>query len=120
MLTRRQYELLCFIERYLEATGGVGPSYDEMATGIGAPGKSSVARLVDGLEERGYIRRLPRRARAIEILPATRAVARQPRRIVSLGRRRTIMAEVCKYNCGLQYVPRAGQRHGCERHRFAA
>ena len=66
MLTRKQYELLTFIQRRLGETG-VSPSFDEMKDALGLRSKSGIHRLITGLEERGFIRRLPHRARALEI-----------------------------------------------------
>src|SRR5205807_4752761 len=67
MLTRKQAELLRFIhERLKEA--GVPPSFDEMKDALDLRSKSGIHRLIMALEERGFIRRLPNRARAIEVL----------------------------------------------------
>jgi len=67
MLTRKQYELLRFIhERLKEA--GVPPSFDEMKEALDLRSKSGIHRLITALEERGFIRRLPNRARAIEVI----------------------------------------------------
>jgi len=67
MLTRKQHELICFIEDRL-ATTGVSPSFEEMKAALDLKSKSGVHRLISALEERGYIRRLPNRARALEVL----------------------------------------------------
>ena len=76
MLTRKQYELLIFINRRL-SDGGVSPSFEEMKEALGLKSKSGIHRLISGLEERGFIRRLPHRARALEVvrLPEDTAVA---------------------------------------------
>jgi repressor LexA len=76
MLTRKQYELLVFINRRL-SDGGVSPSFEEMKEALGLKSKSGIHRLISGLEERGFIRRLPHRARALEVvrLPEDTAVA---------------------------------------------
>lgn len=67
MLTRKQHELLMFInERLKEA--GVPPSFDEMKDALDLRSKSGIHRLIKALEERGFIRRLPNRARAIEVM----------------------------------------------------
>src|SRR6201991_3140930 len=67
MLTRKQFELLRFIhERLKEA--GVPPSFDEMKAALDLRSKSGIHRLITALEERGFIRRLPNRARAIEVI----------------------------------------------------
>jgi repressor LexA len=67
MLTRKQYELLIFIDRHLKAHG-VPPSFDEMKDALDLRSKSGIHRLITGLEERGFIRRLPHRARALEVI----------------------------------------------------
>ena len=67
MLTRKQRELLQFIQDRLGETG-VSPSFDEMKDALGLKSKSGVHRLIPGLEERGFIRRLPHRARALEVM----------------------------------------------------
>jgi repressor LexA len=76
MLTRKQHELLTFINQRLSATG-VSPSFDEMKDALNLRSKSGIHRLISGLEERGFIRRLPHRARALEVikLPEESAVA---------------------------------------------
>ena len=72
MLTRKQYDLLHFIHQRLQKDG-VPPSFDEMKDALDLRSKSGIHRLITALEERGFIRRLPHRARAIEItrLPET-------------------------------------------------
>ena len=67
MLTKKQRELLLFINQRLAATG-VSPSFDEMKDALNLKSKSGIHRLVSGLEERGFIRRLPHRARALEVV----------------------------------------------------
>ncbi len=67
MLTRKQHELLTFIHERLGETG-VSPSFEEMKDALGLKSKSGVHRLISALEERGFIRRLPNRARALEVL----------------------------------------------------
>jgi repressor LexA len=76
MLTAKQRELLLFINQRLTATG-VSPSFDEMKDALRLKSKSGIHRLVSGLEERGFIRRLPHRARALEVvkLPEESAAA---------------------------------------------
>lgn len=69
-LTRRQADLLEFIRQHTDRHG-ISPSFDEMAAGVGSASKSTVFRLIQGLEERGFVRRFPNRARAIEIVEAT-------------------------------------------------
>lgn len=67
MLTKKQHELLAFIYGWSQKSG-VSPSFDEMKEALNLKSKSGVHRLITGLEERGFIRRLAHRARAIEIL----------------------------------------------------
>jgi repressor LexA len=67
MLTRKQHELLMFIDRRLKETG-ISPSFDEMKVALELKSKSGIHRLITGLEERGFIRRLAHRARALEVL----------------------------------------------------
>ena len=66
MLTRKQHELLTYINEKLAETG-VSPSFEEMKDALDLKSKSGVHRLISALEERGFIRRLPNRARALEI-----------------------------------------------------
>jgi len=66
MLTKKQYELLMFVNKRLNEQG-VSPSFDEMKEALGLRSKSGIHRLITGLEERGFIRRLPHRARALEV-----------------------------------------------------
>lgn len=74
MLTRKQHELLRFIhERLKEA--GVPPSFEEMKEALGLRSKSGIHRLITALEERGFIRRLPNRARALEVVRLPETVA---------------------------------------------
>jgi len=67
MLTAKQHELLRFIQHKLEETG-ISPSFEEMKDALDLKSKSGVHRLISALEERGFIRRLPNRARALEVL----------------------------------------------------
>ncbi|MGB3739626.1 MAG: transcriptional repressor LexA [Pontixanthobacter sp.] len=67
MLTAKQHELIRFIQQRLEETG-ISPSFEEMKAALDLKSKSGVHRLISALEERGFIRRLPNRARALEIL----------------------------------------------------
>jgi repressor LexA len=74
MLTRKQHELLLFIHERLKETG-VPPSFDEMKDALDLRSKSGIHRLITALEERGFIRRLPNRARALEIVKLPESVA---------------------------------------------
>lgn len=77
MLTRKQYELLMFIDERLRATG-ISPSFDEMKDALDLKSKSGIHRLITGLEERGFIRRLAHRARALEVIKLPENIADQP------------------------------------------
>ena len=67
MLTKKQYQLLMFIDSRLKVVG-ISPSFEEMKMALNLKSKSGIHRLITGLEERGFIRRLPYRARALEVL----------------------------------------------------
>ena len=67
MLTKKQYQLLMFIDSRLKVVG-VSPSFEEMKVALNLKSKSGIHRLITGLVERGFIRRLPYRARALEVL----------------------------------------------------
>jgi repressor LexA len=74
MLTAKQKELLLLIQKRLQETG-VPPSFDEMKEALDLKSKSGIHRLITALEERGFIRRLPHRARALEIIKLPEASA---------------------------------------------
>jgi repressor LexA len=89
MLTRKQHELLLFINRRL-AQDGVSPSFEEMKEALNLRSKSGIHRLITGLAERGFLKRLPHRARALEVvkLPEQSAVkerANQAQPAASIG-----------------------------------
>ena len=84
MLTRKQHELLCYIHDKLNETG-VSPSFEEMKDALDLKSKSGVHRLIRALEERSFIRRLPNRARALEVV-------RMPERIIPLKAPATLAA----------------------------
>jgi repressor LexA len=67
MLTKKQKNLLLFINKKLRASG-VSPSYEEMKDSLNLKSKSGIHRLISALEERGFIRRLPHKARALEVI----------------------------------------------------
>ena len=81
MLTRKQYDLLMFIHDKLQKSG-VSPSFEEMKAALDLKSKSGIHRLITGLEERGFLRRLPNRARALEVvkLPENTAPEQLPTR----------------------------------------
>jgi len=74
MLTKKQHELLLFIHKRTTETG-VSPSFDEMKDALDLRSKSGIHRLITALEERGFIRRLPNRARALEVLRLPEEIA---------------------------------------------
>jgi repressor LexA len=78
MLTRKQHELLRFIHERLRQTG-VPPSFDEMKEALDLKSKSGIHRLITALEERGFIRRLPNRARALEVIRMPEMAGATPR-----------------------------------------
>ena len=94
MLTRKQHELLTFIDTHLKANG-VSPSYDEMKEALNLKSKSGIHRLITGLEERGFIRRLPHKARALEVIKRPENMIDDPPakgfqpKVVEAGFRRT-------------------------------
>jgi repressor LexA len=77
MLTRKQHELLMFIHTRIKETG-VSPSFDEMKDGLDLASKSGIHRLISALEERGFLRRLPHRARAVEVIRLPQAALPEP------------------------------------------
>ena len=79
MLTRKQHELLNFIQTRLEESG-ISPSFEEMKDALELKSKSGVHRLISALEERGFIRRLPNRARALEVLRQSDSSVSRPAR----------------------------------------
>src|SRR5262245_26152195 len=100
MLTRKQFELLRFIhERLKEA--GVPPSFDEMKDALDLRSKSGIHRLITALEERGFIRRLPNRARAIEVIKLPESVAQG----ISNNRVRGFTPSVIEGNLGRVRAP---------------
>ena len=88
MLTAKQHELLRFIHERLEETG-ISPSFEEMKEALDLKSKSGVHRLISALEERGFIRRLPNRARALEVL-------KMPESAVAGSTRRWKITRACR------------------------
>lgn len=79
MLTAKQQQLLLFIKHHLDQ-GGVSPSFEEMKEALDLKSKSGIHRLISALEERGFIRRLPNRARALEVLKLPDGLAVLPKK----------------------------------------
>src|SRR5580765_2055629 len=96
MLTAKQRELLLFIDKRLKESG-ISPSFDEMREALELKSKSGVHRLISALEERGFIRRLPNRARALEVTklpeggvvkaPTAKAETAKPSNVIEMPRR---------------------------------
>ncbi len=82
MLTAKQHELIRFIQERLEETG-ISPSFEEMKEALDLKSKSGVHRLISALEERGFIRRLPNRARALEVIKQPEDATPTPRAAVA-------------------------------------
>jgi repressor LexA len=100
MLTRKQFELLRFINDRLKEAG-VPPSFDEMKDALDLRSKSGIHRLITALEERGFIRRLPNRARAIEVIKLPEMVANAP----GAARARGFTPSVIEGNLGRVRTP---------------
>ena len=101
MLTRKQYELLMFIHERVRETG-IPPSFDEMKEALDLKSKSGIHRLITALEERGFLRRMEKRARALEVLKLPEN-----------------MAETLRPATTRSQVQRAGSRHGRSEIRMA-
>lgn len=105
MLTRKQYELLMFIHERLKETG-VPPSFDEMKDALDLRSKSGIHRLITALEERGFIRRLPNRARALEVVRLPESVAPSlaaaPQRVGPPGAAKSFAPSVIEGSLGRQ------------------
>ena len=78
MLTHMQAEALDFIETYQKQNWGASPSFEELKQLLGISSKAGVSRLLDALEERGFIHRRRNRSRAIEVLPRPSELSRFP------------------------------------------
>jgi len=102
MLTRKQYELLLFIHERLKETG-IPPSFDEMKEALDLASKSGIHRLITALEERGFIRRLPNRARALEVLRLPDSIA------PGLGQSRKFSPSVIEGSLGRRQAEAARQ-----------
>ena len=106
MLTRKQFELLRFIHERLKESG-VPPSFDEMKDALDLRSKSGIHRLITALEERGFIRRMPNRARAIEVIKLPELVSQ------SIGARsRGFTPSVIEGNLGKVRPPAVEDKSG--------
>ncbi|MEM1053202.1 MAG: transcriptional repressor LexA [Pseudomonadota bacterium] len=91
MLTAKQHELIRFIQQRLEETG-ISPSFEEMKEALDLKSKSGVHRLISALEERGFIRRLPNRARALEVIKNPEDSTPMPRSAPAVAANDTVVA----------------------------
>ena len=107
MLTRKQYELLRFINERLK-DDGVPPSFDEMKDALDLRSKSGIHRLITALEERGFIRRLPNRARAIEVIKLPELGGNG---VAGSGGRRGFTPSVIEGNLGKGRPPPSSHSH---------
>lgn len=106
MLTKKQHQLLMFIDERLTASG-IAPSFEEMKSALGLHSKSGIHRLVKALEERGFLRRLPHRARALEILRLPSDAGAAGRDAIPSGAAATnvVSANFGRRKPGLESVP---------------
>ena len=109
MLTRKQHELICFIEDRLNDSG-VSPSFEEMKEALDLKSKSGVHRLISALEERGYLRRLPNRARALEVLKTPERP--EPKKAAPPSTRRDSAARPDRRRCADRGVRRVDDAAG--------
>ncbi len=107
MLTRKQHDLLLFIHDRIKETG-VSPSFDEMKEALQLASKSGIHRLITALEERGFLRRLPHRARALEVVKLPNEAA-GGRNVVSMKDRRPAPARVEAESAGSVELPLMGR-----------
>jgi len=99
MLTRKQYELLVYVNDRLKESG-IPPSFDEMKDALDLRSKSGIHRLIKALEERGFIRRLPNRARAIEVVRLPESLQRAAAAAPAAAPRRGFSPNVIEGNLG--------------------
>jgi len=93
MLTAKQHELIQFIQQRLEETG-ISPSFEEMKEALDLKSKSGVHRLISALEERGFIRRLPNRARALEVIKQPEASTPDGRQVAANAPANDVVSKV--------------------------
>ena len=110
MITRKQLELFNYIHREV-TNSGVAPSFDEMKEALNLKSKSGIHRLISGLEERGFIKKLSHRARAIEILkyPAGFTETNDPSNNVIMIDRDTPFTGISDNNSAVSEVPMMGR-----------
>lgn len=86
MLTQKQYQLLMFINKVIKETG-CSPSFEEMKAAVGLKSKSGIHALIEALEEREFIRKLPHKARALEVIKMPKF---KPKAIIEEEKKREI------------------------------
>lgn len=104
MLTKKQHDLLVFIHNHMSGSD-VAPSFEEMKEALGLKSKSGIHRLIRGLEERGYLQRLPHRARALEIIKLPDGIANDTAQTSSSVPQQTQRVEIP----GMMDVPLCGK-----------
>ena len=124
MLTEKQKELLLFIHARMQDEG-VPPSFDEMKDALDLKSKSGIHRLITALVERGFIRRLPHRARAIEVIKLPENQCRAPRRARTAASSLSVIEGAARPRAAAAAVDghrqphRIGAAHGPDRRRRA-
>ncbi len=108
MLTKKQHQLLTFIDQHISEKG-ISPSFDEMKEALDLKSKSGIHRLISALEERGFLRRLRHRARALEVLKRPEEMAKanaMPFRVIEGGRRQSDPRPVEAIAAGVREIPK--------------
>lgn len=109
MLTKKQHQLLTFIDEHISEKG-ISPSFDEMKEALNLKSKSGIHRLISALEERGFLRRLRHRARALEVLKRPEEMARENampfRRVIEGGRRQEPSRFTSTAPVGVREIPK--------------
>jgi len=109
MLTKKQHQLLTFIDQHISEKG-ISPSFDEMKEALELKSKSGIHRLISALEERGFLRRLRHRARALEVLKRpeemSKANAMPAMRVIEGGRRQDDPRRDAPIPAGMREIPR--------------
>ncbi|MGE4313618.1 MAG: transcriptional repressor LexA [Pseudobdellovibrionaceae bacterium] len=110
MLTKKQRDLLLFIQERM-GSDGVAPSFDEMKDALDLKSKSGVHRLITGLVERGYLRRLPNRARALEVIrqPDEQKTAASAPAAAANANSQSVHAQLFQTETGVRHIPFFGK-----------
>ena len=108
MLTKKQHQLLTFIDQHISEKG-ISPSFDEMKEALELKSKSGIHRLISALEERGFLRRLRHRARALEVLKRPEEMSKanaMPLRVIEGGRRQEDPKREAPTPAGMREIPK--------------